>query len=49
MDILRFKADTKQIDFLDDIKLNPNQEIKIDGNRLMQIVINLVSNAIKYT
>ena len=49
MEILRFKADTKQIAFLEDLRLNPQQEVKIDGNRLKQIIINLLSNAIKYT
>jgi signal transduction histidine kinase len=50
MDLLRFKADAKMIKFLQDLTaINETQEIRIDANRVKQIVINLVSNAIKYT
>ena len=48
---LKFKADEKNLDL--EIKVNQNSlwppKIYTDENRLKQIVINLVSNALKYT
>lgn len=49
MDILQFKAEAKNIQLLFETLVNESQEVKIDTNRVKQIIINLISNAIKYT
>jgi signal transduction histidine kinase len=46
-----FKASEKGINLIldkDSLKIFP-KELYIDGNRMKQILINLISNAIKYT
>lgn len=49
MDILQFKAEAKNIQLLFETLVNESQEVRIDSNRVKQIIINLISNAIKYT
>ena len=49
IDILKFKADMKKIELKASISQDFPTEILIDGNRVQQILINLVSNALKYT
>lgn len=54
VDVLNFKAEEKGIELIiqrgggDRENMWPSN-IKIDGNRLKQIIINLVSNGLKYT
>ncbi len=48
-DLLKFKADESDIEFLLDIDKNIPQNLMIDSLRLNQILMNLVSNAIKFT
>lgn len=49
MDLLRFKADSKGLNL--NLKISPELlgTFHTDGGRLKQILINLISNAIKYT
>lgn len=49
MDVLRFKAEFKGIELLYDIANDFPSLIATDGYRFKQILINLMSNAIKYT
>ena len=49
IDILKFKADMKKIELKASNSQDFPTEILIDGNRVQQILINLVSNAVKYT
>jgi PAS domain S-box-containing protein len=48
-DLLKFKADEKNIDFLLDIPDDLPEYILVDSLRLNQILMNLLSNAIKFT
>eukprot|EP00347_Sterkiella_histriomuscorum_P008792 403343733 len=49
LNILKFKADQKGLNFSFEITESFPAQISIDQNRLRQILINLLSNAIKYT
>lgn len=49
LDILRFRAVAKKIDLLSEVREDFPEYVKLDFNRVKQILINLVSNAIKYT
>lgn len=46
---MKNKSDSKGIELTSQINSNTPQFFKTDANRLTQIIINLVSNAIKYT
>lgn len=48
-DLLKFKADEKNIDFLLDIPADLPKYILVDSLRLNQVLMNLLSNAIKFT
>lgn len=48
-DLLKFKADEKNIDFILDIPGDLPEYIMIDSLRLNQVLMNLLSNAIKFT
>jgi len=48
-DLLKFKADEKNIEFLTTIDKNVPEYINVDGLRINQILMNLLSNAIKFT
>ena len=47
--LLSLKAETKGIQLNQVVDINFPKFIKTDGNRLKQILINLISNSIKYT
>ena len=47
--LIRFKAESKNLDFIVIIDENIPQRLKGDDIRLKQIVLNLLSNAVKYT
>lgn len=49
VEILRGKATMKRVQLISDVEERFPTQVMIDGNRVKQIVINLVSNAIKYT
>ena len=46
---MKFKADMKRIALITQVPERFPEELLLDGNRVQQILINLVSNAIKYT
>ena len=46
---LALRADQKNLEFVCDIEPNVPDQIVIDGTRLGQILLNLISNAIKFT
>jgi PAS domain S-box-containing protein len=48
-DLLKFKADEKNIELLLEIAPNVPQTIMVDSLRINQIMMNLLSNAIKFT
>jgi PAS domain S-box-containing protein len=48
-DLLKFKADEQDIEFLLDIADNVPEYMMIDSLRLNQILMNLLSNALKFT
>jgi len=48
-DLLKFKADEKNIEFVLDIADDVPQYIDVDSLRLNQILMNLLNNAIKFT
>jgi signal transduction histidine kinase len=48
VDILKFKAEQKGILLIGEVDC-PCEQVYLDGMRTKQIIINLVSNAIKYT
>lgn len=48
-DLLKFRADESNIEFLLEIDNNVPQNLMIDSLRLNQILMNLLSNAIKFT
>ncbi|QKJ29587.1 response regulator [Mucilaginibacter mali] len=48
-DLLKFKADEHNIEFLLEIAEDAPQYIQVDSLRLNQILMNLLSNAIKFT
>lgn len=47
--LIRFKAESKNLDFIVIIDENIPKRLKGDDMRLKQIVLNLLSNAVKYT
>lgn len=49
IDEIRPKASNKGIDLVVENKISPNTFVKADEEKLRQVVINLVDNAIKYT
>ena len=49
VDVLRFKAEVKGIDLLYQVQNDFPKVLATDGYRMKQILINLMSNAIKYT
>lgn len=49
LEIFQYKAKAKGIDLISIIQANFPNLIRTDVNRLKQIIINLISNAIKYT
>ena len=49
MELLSFKAETKNIEMKGHVESRFPRTIKTDAIRLKQILINLISNAIKYT
>ena len=48
-DLLKFRADESNIEFLLDIDNNVPENLMVDSLRLNQILMNLLSNAIKFT
>ena len=48
-DLLKFRADESNIEFLLEIDHNVPQNLMVDSLRLNQILMNLLSNAIKFT
>jgi PAS domain S-box-containing protein len=48
-DLLKFRADESNIEFLLEIDNNVPQNLMVDSLRLNQILMNLLSNAIKFT
>lgn len=48
-EVLMFKAETKQIELLYQVQPGFPEKIVTDSNRLRQILINLLSNSLKYT
>ncbi|MDD4149878.1 MAG: ATP-binding protein [Bacteroidales bacterium] len=48
-DIFRLQAEQKRLDFILDIKKEPDVWFNIDVQKLKQILINLIGNAIKFT
>ncbi|MCJ8208632.1 response regulator [Mucilaginibacter sp. RS28] len=48
-DLLKFKADEKNIELLTDIDPDIPESLMVDSLRLNQILMNLLSNAIKFT
>ena len=49
IELLSFKAESKGLELSYNIHPEFPQTIKTDANRLKQILINLLSNALKYT
>jgi signal transduction histidine kinase len=47
--VLGFKAEGKRLNLYHKIAQNFPKVIYTDGNRLRQVLINLISNSIKYT
>ena len=47
--VLKFKAESKGLDIFYEIEQNFPEFIITDENRVRQVIINLISNAIKYT
>jgi signal transduction histidine kinase len=49
LDIFRYKAAAKNIELFSYVDPSFPHRIKTDHNRLKQILINLISNSVKYT
>lgn len=47
--MVSLSAQSKSLDFIDDIRLNSSEHVVIDDMRLKQVLLNLLTNAIKYT
>ena len=47
--IIRYKAETKQLILSHSIHSNVPETVEVDGPRLKQILVNLLTNAVKYT
>ena len=49
MDIIRYRAETKELNLSNVIAADIPQFVEIDGPRLKQILVNLMTNAVKFT